>query len=205
MATQPASMDSHMNDHDHHDHQAHGHVHPPLSYSDEVADQRAQKDAFFKRSQHSPIPSAEREAFEGLAYYRVEEALRFAPLSLSPLEDGLALEMQVQTSDGAIRDGRRAGTFRFLVNGVEQKLSALQLSGSEEDALFVPFIDATCGHETYGAGRYLDLERMPDGQYDLDFNYAYAPFCAYSPRYSCPLPPPENRLSVPITAGERER
>ncbi len=68
----------------------------------------------------------------------------------------------------------------------------------------MPFRDATSGTETYGAGRYLDLEPLPDGSYDLDFNLAYSPYCAYSPSYSCPLPPPENRLGARILAGERD-
>jgi hypothetical protein len=79
----------------------------------------------------------------------------------------------------------------------------MQLDGAQGDELFVPFRDATNAAETYEAGRYLDLAAQDDGTYDLDFNLAYAPFCAYSPSYSCPLPPPENWLTARITAGER--
>ena len=66
-----------------------------------------------------------------------------------------------------------------------------------------PTLDATSGTETYGAGRYLDLEPEPDGTYVLDFNAAYHPHCAHSPDFDWPLTPPENRLSVRIEAGER--
>jgi uncharacterized protein (DUF1684 family) len=69
--------------------------------------------------------------------------------------------------------------------------------------VFVPFLDATSGKETYGAGRYLDLEPDEDGTYAIDFNLAYHPSCVYSPRFSCPLTPAENRLPVRIEAGER--
>jgi uncharacterized protein (DUF1684 family) len=69
--------------------------------------------------------------------------------------------------------------------------------------LFVPFLDATSGTTTYGAGRYLDLDPEADGSYVLDFNLAYQPYCAYSAAYSCPLTPHENRLAVRIEAGER--
>jgi uncharacterized protein (DUF1684 family) len=69
--------------------------------------------------------------------------------------------------------------------------------------VFVPFADATSGSETYGAGRYLDIEREDDGTYTLDFNLAYHPSCVYDARFSCPLTPAENRLRVPIRAGER--
>jgi uncharacterized protein (DUF1684 family) len=67
----------------------------------------------------------------------------------------------------------------------------------------VPFVDATSGSETYGAGRYLDIEREEDGTYSLDFNLAYHPSCVYDARFSCPLTPAENRLAVSIRAGER--
>jgi len=191
-----------MNDHSHHDH-AHAHTHEPTDYSGWISAQRAGKDDYFRRSPSSPIPHAEGSSFDGLAYYRIEPALRFERVALGALPDGAEVATQVQTSDGAVRDGQRVGTFAFLVDGVEQQLVALQLAGSRGDALFVPFKDATNGPETYGAGRYLDLEPLDDGSYDLDFNLAYAPFCAYSPSYSCPLPPRENWLTARITAGER--
>ena len=61
----------------------------------------------------------------------------------------------------------------------------------------MPFLDATSGRETYGAGRYLDLEPEDDGTYALDFNLAYHPYCVYAESYSCPLTPAENRLADP--------
>ncbi len=70
--------------------------------------------------------------------------------------------------------------------------------------LFVPFRDATSGVETYTAGRYIDLRENTSGFYDLDFNRAYNPSCAYGQDFSCPIPPEENRLAVPIRAGERK-
>ena len=69
--------------------------------------------------------------------------------------------------------------------------------------LFVPFLDQTSGTETYGAGRYLDIEPDEDGTYALDFNLAYHPSCVYDVRFSCPLTPAENRLDTRIEAGER--
>jgi uncharacterized protein (DUF1684 family) len=69
--------------------------------------------------------------------------------------------------------------------------------------LFVPFSDGTSGHESYGAGRYLDIRAESDGSHVLDINLAYNPYCAYSEAYSCPLPPAENWLPVRIEAGER--
>lgn len=71
-------------------------------------------------------------------------------------------------------------------------------------SLFIPFRDQTSGQETYGSGRYIDLAENTSGIYTLDFNRAYNPYCAYNDTYSCPLPPAENTLAVPIRAGEKK-
>jgi hypothetical protein len=74
-------------------------------------------------------------------------------------------------------------------------------SDAEEEQLFISFRDATSGQETYGAGRYLDLDaarnRTADGKWILDFNRAYNPWCVYSEDYTCPFVPQENWLAVP--------
>lgn len=70
-------------------------------------------------------------------------------------------------------------------------------------ALFVPFVDETSGKETYGSGRYLDLEQARGDDYVLDFNMAYNPYCAYNDDYVCPIPPRENKLPIEIRAGEK--
>jgi uncharacterized protein len=71
--------------------------------------------------------------------------------------------------------------------------------------LFLAFGDATSGNETYGAGRYLDINKVPGGAstITLDFNKAYNPYCAYDYTFSCPLPPRENLLNAAIKAGEK--
>ncbi len=195
-----------MTDHAHHDHHhTHHDLAEPPDYASWVEAQRRSKDEYFARSARSPLPEDDRAGFTGLAYYPVDPGLRFEFLSLGPLPDGLEEETHVQTSDGRVRHGARVGTLAFTVEGVGRQLVGLRLEGAEDGSLFVPFKDATNGADTYGAGRYLDLAAQDDGTYDLDFNLAYAPFCAYSPAYSCPLPPAENWLRVPIRAGERER
>ena len=69
--------------------------------------------------------------------------------------------------------------------------------------LFVPFGDLTNGTETYPGGRYLELERTATGIYDLDFNRAFHPFCYYNPKYDCPYPPRENRLTCRSAPGKK--
>ena len=110
---------------------------------------------------------------------------------------------EIPTSDGRLRPAHRAGTFEFELGGEARHLTAYVLNDGDPAYLFVPFLDATSGTETYGAGRYLDLEPEDDGTYALDFNLAYHPSCVYDVIYSCPLTPAENRLPDRIEAGER--
>ena len=191
-------------DHDHdHDHSHHEHV---LSYPDAVAAFRADKDAFFAKDPHSPIPADERASFTGLPYFPVNEALYFDELRAEPYTGDEPSNFQIPTSDGKLRPARRAGVLRFELDGETRQLTGYAFDdghGHDDGSLFVPFLDATSGTETYGAGRYLDLEPEEDGTYILDFNLAYHPSCVYDPKYSCPLTPAENRLPVRIEAGER--
>jgi uncharacterized protein (DUF1684 family) len=198
MADAHESHESH--DHEHvHEHEHHH----QLSYEDAVAQFRADKDAFFRSAPNSPIPEAEREAFEGLPYYPVDSELRFDDLRLEPYTGDEPVRFEIPTSDGRTRPADRAGVFRFAVDGSDQKLTAYTFEGDGPENVFVPFLDPTSGNETYGAGRYLDVEREEDGTYSLDFNLAYHPSCVYDMKFSCPLTPAENRLPVPIRAGER--
>lgn len=180
----------------------HAHHHT-LSYADAMTAFRADKDAFFKASPGSPIPAAQRAAFEGLPYYPVDERMVIDDLALDPYTGNEPVQFEIPTSDGRLRPAERAGVFRFAIDGVQQTLTAYRFANSESETLFVPFIDATSGTETYGAGRYLDLEAQDDGTWSLDFNLAYHPSCVYDPRFSCPLTPAENRLTGRIEAGER--
>ncbi|HET9613926.1 MAG TPA: DUF1684 domain-containing protein [Candidatus Limnocylindrales bacterium] len=199
-------------DHDHgqadgaadgHDHEHHHHE-GPHDYVGAIEQYRAEKDAFFKSAPGSPIPQSDREDFSGLPYYPVDVELVFEGLTPEPYRGSEPTAFQIPTSDGGLRPARRAGTFTFELGGERRQLTAYEFDGSPSDGgLFLPFLDATSGTETYGAGRYLDLEPDEDGTYAIDFNLAYHPSCVYAPNYSCPLTPAENRLPVPIHAGER--
>ncbi len=196
--------DPHAHDHaDHDGEHEHEHHHHHLDYASQVEAFRASKDEYFRTAPASPIPLEEREGFDGLAYFPVDPGLRFEGLSLEPYRGSEPEAFEMLTSDGRLRPAHRVGSLRFELEGRPQALAGYTLDGGRPGSLFVPFADATSGQETYGAGRYLDLEPEDDGTYALDFNLAYHPFCVYAPAYSCPLPPPENRLGVRIEAGER--
>lgn len=161
---------------------------------------RHEKDRFLKAHPRSPIPREKRDAFEGLSYYEPDPAYRFTV----PLDEADAGEqVQVPRTGGDEVTYERAGTLTLELPDGEITLSAYRTENHGEDELFVPFKDATSGEETYGAGRYLEVERLDDGRWLVDFNEAYHPFCAFDEGYTCPLPPPENRVKVPIRAGER--
>jgi uncharacterized protein (DUF1684 family) len=193
------------NEHDHsqHDHEHHQHEHRPIDYTGTIEQFRAEKDAFFKSAHGSPIAVAEREAFTGLPYYPVDPSLRFENRVLEPYTGTEPSNFQIPTSDGRLRAAHRAGVLAFDVDGQRQTLTAYTFDGADNESIFVPFLDPTSGTETYGAGRYLDLEPEDDGTYTLDFNLAYHPSCVYDIRFSCPLTPAENRLPIRIEAGER--
>jgi len=164
---------------------------------------REAKDHFFAHSHHSPVPPARQYDFAGLAYYPPDASYRIAGLRLEPADRADTAPFAIATSDNRPRTAFRLGRLRFELAGQRLVLTAYQIGDDGAESLFVPFRDATSGRETYGAGRYLDLASERDGTYVLDFNQAYNPYCAYSDTYSCPLPPAENRLPVPIEAGER--
>ncbi len=203
MASMTDDAAHHDHSHDDHDHGHHDHHEHRVDYPDAIRAYRAEKDAFFGGQTGSPIPPAERADFTGLPYYPVDPALRFEDRTLEPYAGDEPSDFQIPTSDGRLRPAHRSGTFGFELDGVEHRLTAYTFDGADDEAVFVPFIDATSGTETYGAGRYLDIDREDDGTYALDFNLAYHPSCVYDPRYSCPLTPAENRLPVRIEAGER--
>ncbi len=116
--------------------------------------------------------------------------------------------LEFMTSSGKVKLYAQVAMLHFNIDGQDLSLPAYQ--GIElrqrqgyEKYLFVPFTDATSGKETYGGGRYLDLE-IPEGEtLNIDFNYAYNPYCAYTDGYSCPIPKPESRLPIAIDVGEK--
>jgi uncharacterized protein (DUF1684 family) len=147
------------------------------------------------------VPEDRRKSLVPLAYFPISLDYR-VPAVLSPSPERPTIEMP--TSTGQLRTMMRVGRLDFTLRGQQLGLSAFVEAGARDlDRLFVPFTDLTSGTETYPAGRYLDLDRTPTGLYVIDFNRAYHPFCYYNPSYDCPYPPRENRLQIPVRAGER--
>lgn len=154
-----------------------------------------EKDKYFSRDPHSPLTRAQRKDFGGLKYFPENPQL-----SLEVLVERFdhPVEVEMQTSTGAVQVYTRYGRFKFEVEGVAAELTLYHSEGG----FFLPFADALAGKETYGAGRYLEPEAVGKERFLVDFNYAYNPYCAYNDIWSCPITPAENRLKVAIRAGE---
>ena len=164
----------------------------------ELTQFRTAKDDFFRSDEHSPLLESQRERFRHLDYYEEQPDLAF---TLTPEVFDEQDLVDMQTSTGTVASYWRWAKVRFAVDGREVELTILRDAAS--GGLFLPFVDARAGQETYGAGRYLDLHALEDGRLLVDFNYAYNPYCAYNERWTCPIPPAENRLDVALAAGER--
>ena len=163
-----------------------------------INQQRMEKDNFFKHSPYSPLTPEQRRNFQGLSYFPFNPKYRFV-VELKLFQN--QQKVRIITSKGTEQEYIRYGYFEFEVDGKKCMLSVYKQPN--DDYLFLPFKDQTSGKETYGAGRYLEVERIGKNKYLLDFNLAYNPYCAYNDNWVCPLVPFENILPVPILAGEK--
>jgi uncharacterized protein (DUF1684 family) len=168
-----------------------------------LAEFRAARDRLFARHPQSPIPLAERARFDGLRYFPPAED---AVVEVSLREQPGRLDIDTGGPDGVVRYER--------VGVLETPFGPLSLwwIAAYGGGLFLPVRDGTCGHETYGGGRYLTdtvkgthgrgLKVLAADRVRLDFNYLYNPSCAYDSRWACPLAPPDNRVDARLAAGE---
>lgn len=192
---------------------------------------RETREALFRTHPQSPVRAGARDAFRAqhFAYdpaLRLEAAVRaatddedeaadprvarFAQATAlaEPMFGGLTLSLPVST--GGQEDLTRIGFVEVPFPAGTRRLGVYWMAGYS-GGLFLPFRDATNNHETYGAGRYLldtakSADLGPGSEPDslvLDFNFAFHPSCAFDPKWSCPLAPPENVLDLRIEAGER--
>jgi len=169
------------------------------SYVQTIESWRADRDKAWSETT-DPIPVEKRGQFLPLRYFPPDSSYAVpAELKLSDTRP----VVELPTSTGELRRMQIVGTLEFTLNGQKLSLGALSPAGEPIRSLFVPFADLTTKKETYAAGRYLDIEPTATGIYTIDFNYAYNPTCAYNNAYSCPYPPPSNRLHVAVRAGEK--
>jgi uncharacterized protein (DUF1684 family) len=169
------------------------------AYLQKVQEWRVQRDKTWSEST-DPIPAERRSELLPLPYFAPDISYE-VPAELRLSETRPVVELP--TSTGELRKMQVVGTLEFTLRGQKLSLGALSPAGEPIRSLFVPFADLTTGKETYQAGRYLDIDPTATGLYTIDFNYAYNPTCAYNKAYSCPFPPPSNRLKIEVRAGEK--
>jgi uncharacterized protein (DUF1684 family) len=168
---------------------------------------REGRDRLFREHPQSPLEPEQRASFRGLVYGDYDPRLRFAVV-LHPIGAPITVGFDAG-ADGRLTLTSFART-DGLIHSLGGELSVFWIEGYA-GSVFLPFTDATSGRTSYGAGRYLldtlkgaDLGSDTQGRCILDFNFAYNPSCAYSPRWACPLAPAENALPFAIEAGEQK-
>ena len=173
------------------------------SYSDSITEFQKHLDSEYKNPDKSPLPKKDLRKFKGHAFFPIDSLYKVRA-KFERADNALPFFMK--TTTGRLPKYEIYGIATFQIDNQELSLHIYQshrLRNTEEykNYLFLPFTDLTNGDETYGGGRFIDLE-IPDGDtIVIDFNKAYNPYCAYSPKYSCPIPPEENDLPIAIKAG----
>ncbi len=174
------------------------------SSKEEILAARAQHDAEIRDTSNHVMDSLELTQFGGLDYFDFDSSYQV----VGTFEKNIGRRFKMPTSTDRLPVYRRYGYVTFERDSVMYTLTVyqnmkLRKTPLFKNYLFIPFRDATTTETTYGGGRYLDI-KIPFGtQLLLDFNTAYNPYCAYSHRYSCPIPPAENTLECAIEAGEK--
>jgi uncharacterized protein len=157
---------------------------------------RTEKNSFFATDPQSPLTQEQKREFNGLVYFPENEDLKLE-VSVERFPHPETIQMQTSTND--VQTYQRYGRFQFKIDGQDAALTIYHSHGD----FFLPFVDSQAGSDTYGAGRYLEPQPVDKDHFLIDFNYAYNPYCAYNENWSCPITPADNRLKVPIRAGEK--
>lgn len=169
----------------------------------DINDYRLEQNDFFSDPKTSPLEAKDLKTFEKLSYYPID--LKYRVKARFKKHPVMKLFYMKTTTDRLPKYGRY-GELSFEIDG---KLYSLQVYQNQsymdplegEATLFIPFTDLSSGEESYGGGRYLDINIPNSDEVILDFNKSYNPYCAYNSKYSCPVPPRENDLNIEVLAG----
>lgn len=169
------------------------------TYIVRIEQQREEKGRDMRNAEDSPF-APDSVQYKGLNYFPIDRNYKIKA-KLDLIADKKIVTLP--TSDGKKKQYLEFAYAVFDLHNKVHRLLILETVGGEFDGmLFLAFGDDTSTEETYGAGRYLELEQEGKNTITIDFNLAYNPYCAYTDGYSCPFPPEENLLEVPIRAGE---
>jgi hypothetical protein len=168
-------------------------------YETELQKERDMKDKFMAQHPESPFIIGDVAGFTGLRYFPIDPKYR-VPAVLQRMER--PPEAVLRTNRDGQLTCRYIGDMHFELDGQNYALRVFHAGEQVGLSVFIPFRDSTSGKGSYAPGRYLMLQLTEEDEYTLDFNLAFNPYCAYTERYECGYPPPENDLPTPIQAGE---
>ncbi|MGW9685934.1 DUF1684 domain-containing protein [Flagellimonas sp. 2504JD1-5] len=173
------------------------------TYQDSIVEYQKELNDFYSNEEKSPLTQKDLKRFKGHDFFAIDENFKVEAKFERAVN---AVPFLMKTTTDRLPTYELYGVATFEINGETLQLHIYQnhrLRETEKykNHLFLPFTDLTNGNETYGGGRFIDLE-IPEGDtIVIDFNKAYNPYCAYNKKYSCPIPPKENDLPVNINAG----
>jgi uncharacterized protein (DUF1684 family) len=174
------------------------------SYAEQIAKHRETYKQDFIKDERSPL---RKNDLQNLHFYEADSAYKILA-DVETLKNEKVFKMS--TFDGSSSDYYKYAHVNFVLNGKKIQMNlyksvSLSTNPIYKDHLFLPFTDETNNQETYGGGRYIDLDakEIVDNHIEIDFNKAYNPYCAYSDGYRCPVPPEENDLQFAVKAGEK--
>ena len=168
-------------------------------YLTELKAERKENNKYFA-GKGSPLLEEDRAEFVSLNFYPINKSFKVSCdferiQQLDTVVMATSTEREVTMLD--------YGIYHFTLGEKKASLHGYYNIEDPDSTLFIPFNDLTNGEETYGGGRYLDVPIPESNKASLDFNKAYNPYCAYNYKYSCPVPPEVNKLSLAIIAGEK--
>ncbi|MBE5318596.1 DUF1684 domain-containing protein [Pedobacter sp. MR2016-19] len=174
------------------------------SYAEQIAKHREIYKQDFIKDERSPL---RKNDLQNLHFYEADSTYKILA-DVETLKNEKVFKMS--TFDGSSSDYYKYAHVNFVLNSKKIQMTlyksvSLSTNPVYKDHLFLPFTDKTNNKETYGGGRYIDLDakEIVDNHIEIDFNKAYNPYCAYSDGYRCPVPPEDNNLQLAVKAGEK--
>lgn len=174
------------------------------TYLNELAIHRAEMDKEFGDTTTSILPNNVALKFKHLNYFKPDPKFNIK----ADFKKDIGKEFYMTTSSGKKKTFRKYGVLSFKIDNksfdlpIYQNIKLMQ-NKKYKDYIFIPFTDLTNNNETYGGGRYIEAKKPTKETYQIDFNYAFNPYCHYTTGYNCPIPPKENFLDIRIEAGEK--
>ncbi len=174
------------------------------AYISKIQKHRTEVDSVMQNDPSSPFIKKGKVEFHNLKYFDVDPAFAFKS---KLFENNPKDTITIYGTKGEPRKAVKYGYVLFNYNNMQYKINVYKGTTTTGIIYYsIWFTDKTTNDESYGVGRYIDFEKVddPDNEYEIDFNLAYNPYCAYSPNYSCAVPTKDDFIPLAISAGEKK-